>query len=118
MFTTSHLDGSLSLAAAPLADGVVIVKMPGKGRGMIAARDFHPGDIIVQEAPFATAVDRDAMEATCSGTMTSFHGESAALKRCGGCKSLRSACASLPTSIAACDHSSELTCVSLNRQMC
>jgi hypothetical protein len=89
------------------------VKMPGKGRGMLAKRDFRPGDIIVQETPYATVVEQNAMEFTCSGTLTSVLDlEGAALSRCGGCKSLRSACTSLKqaTSIDACYQKSVPLC--------
>jgi hypothetical protein len=58
---------------------------------MLAARDFDPGDIIVQEAPFATVVDEDAIEFTCSGTLTFIPGDDETLGRCGECKSLRCA---------------------------
>lgn len=87
MFTASVLDGAASLKAERLAEGVEIAAIEGKGRGLVATRDFLPGEVVVREAPYAAVVTLEEMESTCSGEFTPLL--SATGSRCSGCKSAR-----------------------------
>ena len=81
-----------SVTPEPLAQGVSVVPVEGKGfpcRGLVATRAFKVGDVLVEEAPYAAVVSLQEMESTCSGEFTPL--DTAVASTCSGCKRLRQA---------------------------
>jgi hypothetical protein len=79
---------SSSIAAEMPVQGVKIVPVDGKGRGMVATKEFRAGDVIVEEAPYAAVASLQEIESVCSGYFTDLT-DSAGASRCGGCKCVR-----------------------------
>lgn len=71
----------------PLA-GVEVVLVPGKGRGMRATSSFKPGDIIVNEDPFAAVAMTDMIEQpVCHNDLMRV--EEKDLRTCQACNRIR-----------------------------
>ena len=73
--------------AAPV-EGLKIVPVSGKGRGMIATKPFAVGDVLVSEPPYAAVASLQEIEGVCSGELVPLK-DVAAASRCGGCKLVR-----------------------------
>eukprot|EP00892_Ulva_mutabilis_P001141 jgi/Ulvmu1/11027/UM007_0207.1 len=74
---------------APPVPGVEVVRLPGKGRGMRATASFKPGDLIIDEEPFAAVAMTDILEGepVCHSDFAMVQEED--LKRCVACKRVR-----------------------------
>ncbi|KAG0485280.1 hypothetical protein HPP92_009359 [Vanilla planifolia] len=55
--------------------------LPGKGRGLVATRDFFPGDAIINEDAYASSPSKSSTGSVCDGCFAS-----AKLKKCSGCR--------------------------------
>lgn len=88
MVTEVLEDTSKSLLPELPVQGVKVVAVKGKGRGLVATKAFHVGDVLVEEAPYAAVVSLHEMDSACSGDLS--HLDTAAASKCNGCKRLRS----------------------------
>jgi hydrogenase maturation factor HypE len=79
---------SRSLKAETPVQGVKIVLVEGKGRGMVATQAFKAGDVIIEEAPYAAVVSSQAIDSVCSGLLSPLT-DAAVASMCGGCKLVR-----------------------------
>ena len=78
-------------AAEPIAEGVRVTFVEGKGRGVVALRDFAPGEILFEEPPYAAVVIYACLEHICSGEFTVLADSEKTRSTCSGCKSVRCA---------------------------
>ncbi|XP_039451635.1 SET and MYND domain-containing protein 4-like [Culex pipiens pallens] len=82
------LNHSIGLNVSPnpkipfIADGIVMKRYPGFGRGLAAEKDFQPGNIILEESPMLTLVG--SRYNYCNNCAGSFQG---CLIPCPGCTS-------------------------------
>ncbi|XP_020596663.1 histone-lysine N-methyltransferase ASHR1-like [Phalaenopsis equestris] len=70
-----------TLERALSAVGLTVSTIPGKGRGLVAAKDFHPGDVIIQQEPYASSPSKSSTGSFCDGCFAS-----ANLRKCSGCR--------------------------------
>ena len=87
MFTSSPLDGVTSLISQPLVEGVKLVPIEGKGRGVVATRFFQPGEVVILESPYAAVPNLNEIHRCCSQEFTRLPDD--AETRCSGCKVVR-----------------------------
>ena len=83
------VENEVSSKPSQPAPGVEVVQVAGKGRGMRATASFKPGDVIIDEEPFAAVAMADIMasEPVCHGEFTVVPEED--LKTCVACKHAR-----------------------------
>ncbi|PKA53505.1 Histone-lysine N-methyltransferase ASHR1 [Apostasia shenzhenica] len=70
-----------ALERALSARGLTVSWIPGKGRGLIAARDFSPGNVIISQEPFASSPSKFSSGSSCDRCFTSSN-----LRKCSGCR--------------------------------
>ncbi|KAJ6818099.1 histone-lysine N-methyltransferase ASHR1 isoform X1 [Iris pallida] len=70
-----ELQGALS------AHGLTLSSIPGKGRGLVATRDFAPGDVIIYQEPYASSANKTSGGSTCDGCFVSDN-----LRKCSACR--------------------------------
>lgn len=109
MFKTGILDGGASLKAESVAEGVRVVVIEGKGRGIVATREFQPGDVVLKEAPYAAVAILEELDTTCSGEFTPLN--TATASRCSACKSVRYCSTSLAQGLCDCLLFHSLPCI-------
>lgn len=90
MFQSSVLDGATSLISQPPVEGVKVVPIEGKGRGVVTTRFFQPGEVVVLEAPYAAVPILEEIDTICSARFTRLSDDSG--NSCSGCKSVRYDC--------------------------
>ncbi|MQL97940.1 hypothetical protein Taro_030639, partial [Colocasia esculenta] len=69
----------LQRVLAPL--GLAVADIPGKGRGLVATRNLSPGDIIIQQEPYASKPNNFSNGSSCDGCFVSVN-----LKKCSACR--------------------------------
>lgn len=88
MVTGCLKDGLRSLAVEMPVQGVQIVLVPGKGRGLVATKEFKIGDVLIEEAPYSAVASLQEIDSACSGEFTQLK-DAGAANRCSGCKCVR-----------------------------
>jgi hypothetical protein len=71
------------MSAAP---AFKVQDLPGRGRGLVAARDLQPGEVVLSDAPLLLTPAQEARTAVCA-TCLRIVGEC----QCGACAALSSA---------------------------
>ncbi|KAK8966735.1 Histone-lysine N-methyltransferase ASHR1 [Platanthera guangdongensis] len=75
------------LERALSAEGLTLSAIPGKGRGLIADKNFFPGpspflwDVVICQEPYASSPSKTSTELRCDGCFAS-----AGLKKCSQCR--------------------------------
>ncbi|CAA6664907.1 unnamed protein product [Spirodela intermedia] len=73
------MEERLGAALAPC--GLAVVKMPDKGRGLLTLRDFSPGEVVIQQEPYASKPKFSSNGSSCDGCFALHN-----LKRCSACQ--------------------------------
>ena len=87
MFSSSPLDGASSLISQTPVEGVKVVPIEGKGRGVVATRFIQPGEVVILEAPYTAVLVLDQLQHSCSGEFAPLPDDCAT--RCSACGSVR-----------------------------
>lgn len=69
------------LQRALSAKGLSVSSISGKGRALVATRDFSPGDVIICEEPYASAPNKVFGGSSCDGCFAT-----SSLKKCSACR--------------------------------
>jgi hypothetical protein len=69
-------------------DGVKIALIEGKFRGIVATKAFKPGDVIIDEAPYAAVASLDELDSMCSRELRELPASDAG-SRCAACRAVR-----------------------------
>jgi hypothetical protein len=76
-----------SLPAWLASRGLRVEEREGRGRCLVAARPFAPGDLLLEQAPYAAVLLDDAPACDACGRVA--QGGAAELKRCTRCRAVR-----------------------------
>ncbi|XP_020681183.2 histone-lysine N-methyltransferase ASHR1 [Dendrobium catenatum] len=63
------------------AEGLTVSTIHGKGRGLVAAKDFLPGDVIICQEPYASSPSKSSTGSSCDGCFSTTN-----LRKCSGCR--------------------------------
>nr|CAD1832746.1 unnamed protein product [Ananas comosus var. bracteatus] len=69
------------LQRALSARGLTVASIPGKGRGLVATRDFYPGEVIICQEPYASAPNKVSAGSSCDGCFASSN-----IRKCSACR--------------------------------
>nr|CAB3499011.1 unnamed protein product [Digitaria exilis] len=61
--------------------GLAVVSIPGKGRGLVAARTFFPGEVIISQEPYVSTPNKILVGSSCDHCFASNN-----LKKCSVCR--------------------------------
>ncbi|XP_073352215.1 histone-lysine N-methyltransferase ASHR1 isoform X3 [Aegilops tauschii subsp. strangulata] len=61
--------------------GLAVASVPGKGRGLVAARSFFPGEVIICQEPYASTPNRISVGSSCDHCFASGN-----LRKCSVCR--------------------------------
>uniref|UniRef100_A0A0A9FR37 MYND-type domain-containing protein n=1 Tax=Arundo donax TaxID=35708 RepID=A0A0A9FR37_ARUDO len=61
--------------------GLAVASIPGKGRGLVAARSFFPGEVIISQEPYASTPNKISAGSSCDHCFSS-----SSLKKCSVCR--------------------------------
>lgn len=67
------------LQSALSSRGLMVSSIPGKGRALVAAKDFAPGDVIIYQEPYASCPSK--FGSSCDGCFVSSN-----LRKCSACR--------------------------------
>ncbi|KAE8714349.1 Histone-lysine N-methyltransferase ASHR1 [Hibiscus syriacus] len=68
------------LQTALQAHGLSLSSFPDKGRSLVAAKDFYPGEVIISQEPYVCVPNNSLTELRCDGCFSKSN-----LKKCAGC---------------------------------
>ncbi|KAK8916154.1 hypothetical protein KSP39_PZI000557 [Platanthera zijinensis] len=54
------------------AEGLTLSAIPGKGRGLIADKNFFPGDVVICQEPYASSPSKTSIELRCDWVFLKF----------------------------------------------
>ncbi|WOK97697.1 histone-lysine N-methyltransferase ASHR1 [Canna indica] len=69
------------LQNALAARGLTVASIPGKGRGLVATRDFSPGDVIIFQEPYASAPNKVSSSSSCDACFATKN-----VRKCSACQ--------------------------------
>ncbi|XP_059453924.1 histone-lysine N-methyltransferase ASHR1 isoform X1 [Corylus avellana] len=68
------------LQSALNEQGLTVSTVPEKGRCLLTARDFYPGEVIISQEPYVCVPNKSSVDSRCDGCFTSSN-----LKKCSAC---------------------------------
>ncbi|KAL6909510.1 hypothetical protein ACP4OV_001791 [Aristida adscensionis] len=90
--------------------GLAVASVPGKGRGLVAARAFFPGEVIISQEPYVSTPNKISVGSSCDYCFTSTN-----LRKCSVCRVAwycSSACQVLADSCLLCSDYVSVDCAS------
>ncbi|KAL6637067.1 hypothetical protein ACP70R_024639 [Stipagrostis hirtigluma subsp. patula] len=61
--------------------GLAVASIPGKGRGLVAARTFFPGEVIISQEPYVSTPNKISVGSSCDHCFASVN-----LRKCSVCR--------------------------------